>query len=156
MHATSASQLPLPAPRWLSAPEAAGYVGVDLEEFRSEVDEGVWPTAGRSSPSRGDLWDRMALDQASDQLSGLCIMAAPGTSPSEAAELLDADHAAKLAGCSLDTINRAPAKELPRYGRGRKRLFKRDDVVAFATSKPPSTPDPTDLGYRDILESYRR
>jgi len=154
MHATSTSELPLPAPRWLSAAEAAGYVGVDVAEFRSEVEGGLWPAAGRKSPSRGDLWDRIALDRASDHLSGLSVPLSHNAPRAEPAELLNAKQAAELAGCSLDTIKRASAAELPRHGRGRTRLFKRDDVVAFATSKPAREPELDDLDH--IIETYQK
>jgi len=154
MISASASQLPLPASRWLSAAEAAGYVGVGEDEFRSEVSDGVWPAAGRTSAARGDLWDRVALDRQSDRLSGLDVPGA-ASAGADADAPLSVQEAAELACCSEDRIRRSSPEELPRYGKGRKLKFRRDDVVAFASSQHRAKPEATDLGVADLLAKHR-
>jgi hypothetical protein len=155
MTVSTTCQLPLPTARWLTAAQAAAYVGVDAEEFRQEVDEGLWPDAVRSSASRGDLWDRIALDRASDQLSGIGDSACGGTgSPTPA--LLTAEQAARVAGCSVNTITRSTHKELPRRGRGQRALFNHDDVVVFAAKERRRTPEPQPCQIDDLLARYRK
>jgi hypothetical protein len=153
MHATSASQLPLPVPRWLSAAEAAGYVGVDVDEFRSEVNDGLWPSAGRKSPSRGDLWDRVALDRASDQLSGI----EPCTSDQSIVgkTRLTFAEAAKLAGCNEWKLRQTTAEELPRRGQGKKAEFAPEDVIAYASRQRKAKPEARELGVEDLLAKHR-
>lgn len=55
-------------PRWLSADEAATYVGVSVNFFRKEVAAGLWP----KPIARGSrlTWDRKAIDLKSDLISG--------------------------------------------------------------------------------------
>ncbi len=57
-------------PRWLNQRGAAAYLGVSPGTFRTEYLAGVWP-----DPMRGRLWDRKALDAASDRLSDLSTAA---------------------------------------------------------------------------------
>jgi hypothetical protein len=149
------SQLSLPTRRWLSAAEAAAYVGVDADEFRAEVADGLWPAAMRVSDSRGDLWDRIALDRASDQVSG--VEGDLGTGNASASPLLlTATQAARLAGCSVDKINRSDPETLPRRGQGRQALFDRDDVVAFAKKERRHKPERTPVQIDDLLARYRK
>lgn len=155
MTESTTCQLPLPTARWLSVSEAAAYVGVGADEFREEVADGLWPAAVRVSASRGDLWDRIALDRASDQLSGNGGDNAGGHPPTSPA-LLSAEEAAGLAGCSVDTINRSDPETLPRRGRGRKALFDRDDVVAFATKERRQKPEHAPVQIDDLLARYRK
>ena len=129
-------------------------MGVCVDEFRDEVAEGVLPEATRTSTSRGDLWDRVSLDRASDQLSG--VYEEPGSRNGSASPvLLTAEQAARLAGCSVGTINRSGSETLPRRGRGRKPLFDRDDVVAFATKERRRKPDHQPVEFDDLLAQYR-
>ena len=59
-------------PRLLSREEAARYVGVSPAVFEGEVKQGVWPPALRRGARQGrQTWDRLALDRAADQASGL-------------------------------------------------------------------------------------
>ena len=58
-------------PRWLNQRGAAAYLGVSAGTFRTEIKHGVWPGPGR----RLNLWDRKALDAASDRLSDLSTAA---------------------------------------------------------------------------------
>ena len=58
-------------PRWLNQQQAAVYLGVSPATFRTEIKHGVWPGPGR----RLNLWDRKALDAASDRLSDLSTAA---------------------------------------------------------------------------------
>ena len=155
MPASTTSHLPLPTARWLTAAEAGAYVGVCAEEFRQEVAEGLWPEAMRTSASRGDLWDRVALDRTSDQLGGVSETTSDcaGSTPPV---LLTAQQAAALARCSVDKINRSSAVELPRRGPGRKALFDRDDVVAFATKERRRKPDHQPVEIDDLLARYRK
>jgi hypothetical protein len=68
---TVLSELPF-WPRLLSREEAARYVGVSPVVFENEVKQGVWPPALRRGPRQGrQTWDRLALDRAADQASGL-------------------------------------------------------------------------------------
>jgi len=153
MHSTSTSELPLPAPRWLSAAEAAGYVGVDVDEFRSEVDDGVWPRPGRASRSRGELWDRMALDRASDHLSG--FTATPSTPGTVVPSLLSFAEAAKLAGCSEQKLRQTKHEDLPRRGQGKKAEFAPEDVIAYASRQREAKPEAADYGVADLLAKHR-
>ena len=56
-------------PRWLNQRQAAAYVGVSVGTFAKERRKGIWPAPGRAS-GRWQLWDRLALDAASNRLSG--------------------------------------------------------------------------------------
>jgi hypothetical protein len=154
MTVSTTCQLPLPTARWLTAAQAAAYVGVDAEEFRQEVDEGLWPDAVRSSASRGDLWDRIALDRASDQLSGIAEPAY-GSTASPAPTLLNKAQAARVAGCSENTIMRSRKEDLPRSGRGKEALFKYDDVLAYATKVRPQKPARQSNEMQDLLAKWR-
>lgn len=59
-------------PRYLSREEAAAYLGVSPETFDREVEAGWWPSARRRGEKGTRLtWDRLALDAAADQASGL-------------------------------------------------------------------------------------
>ncbi len=73
-------------PRCLNRAEAARYVGVSVEVFDAEVRAGIWPL-GRARGAKGGrlTWDRLALDAAEDQRSGLVAADAPGTGPDLAA-----------------------------------------------------------------------
>ena len=155
MTESTTCQLPLPTARWLSVSEAAAYVGVGADEFREEVADGLWPAAVRVSASRGDLWDRIALDRASDQLSGNGWDNGSGRPPASPA-LLSAEEAALLAGCCVGTINRSAPEKLPRRGRGRKALFHRDDVVAFAMETRRQKPEYAPVQIDDLLARYRK
>ena len=155
MNVSTTCQMPLPAARWLSATEAGAYLGVSVEEFRAEVADGLWPQPVRASASRGDLWDRVALDRASDHLSGNGEDAGGGHPPPSPV-LLTATEAARLAGCSVDTINRSAPATLPRRGRGKKALFDRDDVVAFATKERRQKPEHAPVQIDDLLARYRK
>ena len=120
--------------RWLSIEEAASYVGVSVEVFRDEVARGVWPDAGRSPAMTGPLWDREALDKASDRLSGLD----KGTEAALAeatTHLLDVNQAARILRCSQDTIRRVPPEDLPVYRPGKANLYRLEDVLRYATTR---------------------
>jgi hypothetical protein len=130
-------------------------VGVCVEEFLAEVADGLWPQPVRASASRGDLWDRVALDRASDQLSGNDGETGGGHPPPSPA-LLTAEEAARVAGCSVDTINRSDPETLPRRGRGKKALFDRDDVLAFATKERQQKPARAPVQIDDLLARYRK
>jgi hypothetical protein len=59
-------------PRYLSRNEAARYVGVSVDVFDIEVDNGHWPPARRRGGRGGRLtWDRLALDAAADRDPGI-------------------------------------------------------------------------------------
>ena len=51
-------------PRWLSAREAADYVGYDTEAFRRAVRRGALPAATYRLGKQSPRWDRLALDRA--------------------------------------------------------------------------------------------
>lgn len=55
-------------PRLLSADLAARYVGISETNFLAGVDAGHWPKP--IAYGRRRLWDRLALDEAVDRLSG--------------------------------------------------------------------------------------
>ncbi len=55
-------------PRLLSADLAAGYVGIGETNFLAGVEAGRWPKP--IAYGRRHLWDRLALDEAVDRLSG--------------------------------------------------------------------------------------
>jgi len=56
-------------PRLLPEAEAAEYVGVSVTQFRSEVEQGIWPKPVERG-CRRNTYDRAALDKAVDRLSG--------------------------------------------------------------------------------------
>jgi hypothetical protein len=56
-------------PRLMSEELAAAYVGVSLERFRIERTKGLWP-APVDRGCRRNTYDREALDDAVDRLSG--------------------------------------------------------------------------------------
>lgn len=59
-------------PRWLSRMQAAAFVGVSATLFDAEVKAGLWPGPIRRGARGGRItWDRKALEDASDKLSGL-------------------------------------------------------------------------------------
>src|SRR5215831_7073862 len=58
-------------PRWLREDQAAAYVGHGVGLFLQGVAAGLWPAPRRFGAGlrRIKLWDRVAIDQASDRLS---------------------------------------------------------------------------------------
>ena len=56
-------------PRGLSAEEAAVYVGVCKGKFLEEVKAGIWPPGDKRKGRV--IWDRVLLDRAFDQRSGI-------------------------------------------------------------------------------------
>lgn len=56
-------------PRALSLHQAAAYVGLSPNTFNTQVIAGVYPKA--VTFGRRKVWDRKALDQALDKMSGL-------------------------------------------------------------------------------------
>lgn len=84
---------PLPpglTPRFLTRDQAAAYVGVSAETFAWEVSQGYWPAAVRRGPKGGlATWDRLALDDHADRVSGRCP-------PDPAAAATDAPAAAPM------------------------------------------------------------
>jgi predicted DNA-binding transcriptional regulator AlpA len=60
MTALSVSQV---AERWLTAEQAADYVGLSLRTFREQVKAGRYPPGYEASPRR-KRWDRAELDAA--------------------------------------------------------------------------------------------
>jgi hypothetical protein len=59
-------------PRFLSRVEAAAYVGVSTGLFDTEVAAGLWPEPQRRGAQGGRItWDKLAIDRAADQRSGL-------------------------------------------------------------------------------------
>ena len=70
--------------------------------------------------------------------------------------LLTAEQAARVAGCSVNTITRSTHKELPRRGRGQRALFNHDDVVVFAAKERRRTPEPQPCQIDDLLARYRK
>lgn len=90
-------------PRYLSREEAAAYVGVSPETFDREVREGWWPAPRRRGEKGTRLtWDRLALDAAADQASGL------GQPPPPAAPAQAAQRAAAEAAALQGVSNGAP------------------------------------------------
>jgi hypothetical protein len=82
------------------------------------------------------LWDKKALDAASDQLSGFDERSQ--AAPAEATpRLLDIHQAARMLRCSPDTIRRVPADELPVYRPGKRNLYRLEDVLTYATTRSP-------------------
>ena len=78
----------LPIKRGLTERQAAAYVGVGLETFRSEAARGIWPGPrlhGRKQKKK--VWDKCALDLAYDRLSSV----GPGEAGHEAAALAALD-----------------------------------------------------------------
>lgn len=129
-------KLRLPEPRWLTAALAAAYLGTGREDFLAEVEAGVWPGPARSTTNAGPLWDRKVLDLASDQLSGLDSVA-----PARAAmDLLTVAEVAALLQCSADTVYRISSEDLPACQPGKVKLYKRDDVLAYASSRQRARP----------------
>lgn len=62
-------------PRWLSREQAAAFVGVSPNLFDHEVKAGIWPRPVRRGSKGGrNTWDRNALEEASDKLSGTAIL----------------------------------------------------------------------------------
>lgn len=49
--------------RWLTAADAARYVGLDTEAFRRKVRTGVFPRASYALGPQSPRWDRSGLDQ---------------------------------------------------------------------------------------------
>jgi len=130
-----------PAARWLSAEQTASYLGVSLPEFEDELTRGLWPAPGRETPASGRLWDRRALDAASDALSGFTAKATSQRGDAaDGGELLTIDEAARLLRCSTDTLYRAPADALPVYRPGKVNLYRREDVLRYASTKAPQRP----------------
>ncbi len=79
----------LPTKRGLTERQAADYVGVSLETFRSEAARGIWPGPrlhGRKQKKK--VWDKRALDLAYDRLSSI----GPGEAEHEAAALAALDR----------------------------------------------------------------
>jgi hypothetical protein len=75
-------------PRWLSLEQAACYVGVSVNTFLDEVEEGKWPKPVRRGKKGARLtWDRHLLDAASDLISGLTSNPACDVANAEAAAL---------------------------------------------------------------------
>jgi excisionase family DNA binding protein len=62
--ATLAARSPEPAKRWLSAAEAAAYVGVSQRALYQRVRRGRIPSDAVHHSGRRLLLDRLALDQA--------------------------------------------------------------------------------------------
>ena len=59
-------------PLFLTATQAAAYVGVSPEVFQAEVNKGIWPKAvARGTKGGVSTWDRIMLDDARPRLSGL-------------------------------------------------------------------------------------
>ncbi len=56
-------------PRGLSADQAAAYVGVSKKKFLDEVQAGIWPQGDKRKGRI--IWDRVLLDRAFDQRSGI-------------------------------------------------------------------------------------
>ena len=56
-------------PRCLGADQAAAYVGVSRNKFLAEVDAGIWPLPDIRGGRK--VWDRLLLDRAQDERSGL-------------------------------------------------------------------------------------
>lgn len=133
------SQKPLPPARWLNAAEAAAYTGVGLSDFLQEVAAGTWPEPVRRTASAGDLWDRKALDAASDRLSGL-DPASQIALAQASMQLLDVAQAAAVLRCSRDTVYRIPVGELPVYRPGKVNLYQLEDVLRYAASKKRARP----------------
>lgn len=74
---------PLPpniAPRCLTVDQAAEYVGMSGPSFEKAVDAGLFPKAlpFAAHGIARNLWDRNALDQALDRMSGLLPQSASG------------------------------------------------------------------------------
>lgn len=66
-------------PRWLSAEQAAAYVGVSTNLFLDEVKMGRWSKPIRRGRTGTRLtWDRALLDDASDRISGRQTRGADG------------------------------------------------------------------------------
>lgn len=154
-NATNALVQP-PAVRWLTADQAAAYVAVPLAEFEDELEQGVWPAPARETPSAGRLWDRHALDAASDQLSGFAAERTPTPGdPAGGRQLLTIDEAAKLLRCSTDTLYRVPADQLPVCRPGKVNLYHREDVLRYASSTARARPTVNQTQIDRALHSCR-
>jgi hypothetical protein len=86
-------------PRFLTREQAAAYVGVSAATFGWEVSQGYWPAPVRRGPKGGlATWDRLALDDHADKVSGreMATSAAISDSPAPAlvADLAAAEAAA--------------------------------------------------------------
>jgi hypothetical protein len=68
------SQLP-DWPRGLATEQAAAYVGVSPPTFLHEVAQGKWPQSEPRGPKgTRRVWDRRAIDEHYDRVSGLASM----------------------------------------------------------------------------------
>jgi hypothetical protein len=130
----SLSDVVRPSNRWLTVAQAAAYAGTSPEEFLNEVAEGTWPAAGRETAASGPLWDRKALDAASDRLSGL-DPATQAALANATAHLLTIEQAAMVLRCSVDTVYRVSPDDLPVCRPGKVNLYRTEDVLRYATSK---------------------
>ena len=79
-------------PRWLSAEQAAAYVGVAVNTFLWEVEQGKWAKPEKRGPKGARLtWDRALLDAASNLRSGI-------TPANENGAMSPAEQALRLLG----------------------------------------------------------
>ncbi len=67
--------------RLLSKQEAADYCGLSLSGFQSWIDRGIMPPALKTATENTTRWDKKAIDQAIDRMSGLKPEAANNDSP---------------------------------------------------------------------------
>ncbi|MBK1656876.1 DNA-binding protein [Paracraurococcus ruber] len=103
------------APRFLRRDQAAEYVGVSPDVFTWEVAQGWWPPPVRRGAKGGlDTWDRLALDDRADIVSGR--REALPESAAEAAQQAAAEAAA-IEGAKRAATQRPGPKPRPPQAR---------------------------------------
>ena len=98
-------------------------ITTDPDEFRSQLEI--------SNPTSGQVFPIQRQDTIYDELAtAVLALVAPTTS------ILDANLAASLLHCSIDTLRRIPLEQLPTYeGVGRSVLYMKADIEDFVSKR---------------------